>query len=255
MEYTVNHLAKLSGVSTRTLRYYDKIGLLKPLRIGSNGYRIYGDEQIDLLQQILFYRNLDFCLEDIKSIVTAPDFDREQALADHLIMLEARRQQMELLIQNVKKTMASMKGEAVMNDAEKFEGFKKDLIKENEETYGQEVRSRYGDHTIDTSNAKLAGMTPAQWNEAQQLEETIGRLLTEAIQTANPASPIAQELCETHKIWLTMFWPDNTYTKEAHLALAKGYVTDPRFKAYYDKIVTGGAEFLRDALTIYCSMQ
>lgn len=98
MEYTVNHLAKLSGVSTRTLRYYDKIGLLKPLRIGSNGYRIYGDEQIDLLQQILFYRNLDFRLEDIKSIVTAPDFDREQALADHLIMLEARRQQMELLI-------------------------------------------------------------------------------------------------------------------------------------------------------------
>jgi len=154
MEYTVNHLAKLSGVSTRTLRYYDKIGLLKPLRVNSNGYRIYGDEQINLLQQILFYRDLDFCLEDIKSIVTAPDFDREQALADHLVMLEARRQQMELLIQNVKKTIASMKGETVMNDAEKFEGFKKDFIKENEETYGQEIRNRYGDKTVDASNAR-----------------------------------------------------------------------------------------------------
>ncbi len=254
MEYTVNHLAKLSGVSTRTLRYYDKIGLLKPLRISSNGYRIYGDEQIDLLQQILFYRDLDFCLEDIKSIVTAPEFDREQALADHLVMLEDRRQQMELLIQNVKKTIASMKGETVMNNTEKFEGFKRDLIKENEETYGHEIRSRYGEETINASNAKLAGMTQAQWEEAKQLEETISRLLTQAIQTGDPSSPIARELCETHKTWLTMFWPDNTYTKEGHLALAEGYVADPRFRAYYDKIVAGGAEFLRDALAVYCKL-
>ena len=253
MEYTVNHLAKLSGVSTRTLRYYDKIGLLKPLRVNSNGYRIYGDEQINLLQQILFYRDLDFCLEDIKSIVTAPDFDREQALADHLVMLEARRQQMELLIQNVKKTIASMKGETVMNDAEKFEGFKKDFIKENEETYGQEIRNRYGDKTVDASNARLAGMTQAQWNETKQLEETIATLLVQAVQTGSPSSPTAQELCETHKTWLTMFWPDNTYTKEGHLALAESYVADARFKAYYDNIVEGGAEFLRNALAVYCS--
>ena len=253
MEYTVNHLAKLSGVSTRTLRYYDKIGLLKPLQVNSNGYRIYGDEQINLLQQILFYRDLDFCLEDIKSIVTAPDFDREQALADHLVMLEARRQQMELLIQNVKKTIASMKGETVMNDAEKFEGFKKDFIKENEETYGQEIRNRYGDKTVDASNARLAGMTQDQWNETKQLEETIATLLVQAIQTGSPSSPIAQKLCETHKTWLTMFWPDNTYTKEGHLALAESYVADARFKAYYDNIIEGGAEFLRNALAVYCS--
>ena len=84
MEYSINKLTKISGVSTRTLRYYDEIGLLKPTRVASSGHRIYGQEQVNALQQILFYRELDFSLEDIKKLLSAPDFDIGRAFANHL---------------------------------------------------------------------------------------------------------------------------------------------------------------------------
>lgn len=83
MEYTINNLSKLAGVSTRTLRYYDEIGLLKPKRISTSGYRIYGEDEVNLLQQILFYKELDLSLEKIRSIVNSEDFDCVAALYEH----------------------------------------------------------------------------------------------------------------------------------------------------------------------------
>ena len=148
MEYTVNRLAQISGVSKRTLRYYDEIGLLRPERVNPNGYRIYGQMQVDLLQQILFYRELGLPLEEIREIIKNPGFDREKALEDHLTALLQKKRQTEILISNVKKTLDSMKGRAMMSDEEKFEGFKRDLIKENEEKYGREVRKAYGEDAV-----------------------------------------------------------------------------------------------------------
>jgi DNA-binding transcriptional MerR regulator len=111
MEYTIQKLAKLAGVSTRTLRYYDELGLLSPARISSNGYRIYGQKEINCLQQILFYREIGVSLEEIRNILESKDFDRLSALQSHLTALVARQKQLGLLISNVEKTIKDMKGE------------------------------------------------------------------------------------------------------------------------------------------------
>lgn len=248
MEYTVKKLAQLSGVSSRTLRYYDEIGLLKPERSSSNGYRIYGQSQVDTLQQILFYRELGVGLEEIRRIMLSPDFLRERALQDHLKNLLERKEQLEKLINNVSKTIRSLKGEEEMSNQEKFEGFKKELIEENEEKYGKEIREKYGDATIDCSNAKLAGMSEEQWEQQKALEIEICEVLAAAVAEGNPQSEAARKACELHRQWLCMFWPEGTYSKEAHLGICEMYVADERFRKYYEDIAKGAAEFLRDAV-------
>jgi len=114
MEYTIQKLGQLAGVSTRTLRYYDEIGILKPARINSSGYRIYGGREVDLLQQILFYRALEVDLDTIKGIVGSPDFDGVRALAEHRDKLLEKRKQLEQLIANVEKTIASAEGRTAL---------------------------------------------------------------------------------------------------------------------------------------------
>jgi len=109
MEYTVQNLGKLAGISTRTLRYYDEIGILKPARINSSGYRIYGQAELDRLQQILFYRELGVSLIDIKNIINEPSFDGINALIEHRLKLLEKRKQIDLLIANVEKTIANKK--------------------------------------------------------------------------------------------------------------------------------------------------
>lgn len=252
MEYTVNKLAKISGISTRTLRYYDEIGLLRPARVSSNGYRIYGKEQVDTLQQVLFYRELGVNLDQIKNLLYSQDFDQEKALQDHLNALLQRKEQIELLIENVSKTIGSLKGEIIMSDNEKFEGFKQKLIDENEQKYGKEVREKYGDEAINASNSKIKGMTPEQYAEVEKLSSELNETLKAAFESCNPSGELAQKACELHKKWLCCFWVNGTYSKEVHKALAQGYVDDERFTAYYDKIAPGCAVFLRDAINIYC---
>lgn len=251
IEYTINKLAHLAGVSTRTLRYYDQCGLLSPARISSNGYRIYGQAEVDRLQQILFFRELGLPLEEIKKILAAPDFDGQAALKNHLAALQVRRRQIDTLIANVEKTMKSLKGEMKMTDKEKFAGFKEKLIAENEEKYGAEIREKYGKETVERSNAKLRGMTREQYAEAERLAEAYQDALKEAFKQGDPASELAQKACDLHRQWLCCYY--DQYSKEYHQGLAQMYVDDPRFTAYYDKIAPGCAVFLRDAVRVYCS--
>ena len=253
MEYTVQKLARLAGISTRTLRYYDEIGILKPARINSSGYRIYSQAEVDLLQQILFFRELGMGLEQIKTIVTDPAFDAVKALREHHQKLLEKRVQLDLLIANVEKTIAHTEGGIEMTDQEKFTGFKKKMIDENEKKYGKEIREKYGNETVDRSNAKLQNMTKEQYEEVTALSEEITRTLAEAMKTGDPAGELAQKAAELHKEWLTFFWHE--YSKEAHAGLAQMYVEDERFKAYYDKEQPGTAEFLREAILIYTGIQ
>lgn len=251
-QYTVNELALISGISVRTLHYYDQIGLLCPTRIAENGYRIYDEKEVNQLQQILFYRELKVPLKKIKAIMSTPDYDKEKELEKQLEQLLQQKEQLELLIHNVRKTICTLKGETVMSDIEKFEGLKQKIIDDNENTYGKEIREKYGDELIDASNAKLKGMSQEQWQKAQELGNLITETLKEAFEQGNPASETAQKACDLHRQWLCMFWKDGTYSKEAHKALAEGYVSDERFTAYYDKIAPGCTEFFRDAIIIYC---
>ena len=252
MEYTVQKLASMAGISSRTLRYYDEIEILKPARINSSGYRIYGQNEIDRLQQILFYRELGVDLENIKNIVTAPSFDGAKALKEHRAKLLERREQLDLLIANVDKTIALTEGRISMSNKEKFEGFKKKMIDDNEKKYGREIREKYGEDTVNKSNAKMMNMTEEEYTEFEKLGVNLNETLKEAFATGDPASEVAQKAADLHKQWLCYTWPQ--YSKEAHAGLAQMYVDDERFTAYYDKEQPGTAEFLRDAIFIYTGM-
>lgn len=253
MEYTVQKLGNLAGVSTRTLRYYDEIEILRPLRINSSGYRVYGEKEVDRLQQILFYRELGVSLDIIKEIVTAPSFNAANALREHREKLLEKRNQLDDLIANVDKTISIAGGGIKMSDKEKFKGFKKNMIDDNEKKYGKEIREKYGKDTIEKSNAKVMNMTEKQYDEVEKLANQVMITLAEAFKNGNPASEIAQEAADLHKKWLTYYWSE--YSKEAHAGLAQMYVDDERFTAYYDKDQPGTAAFLRDAVLIYTGMK
>ncbi len=253
MEYTVQKLAKMAGVSTRTLRYYDEIGLLEPARKNSSGYRIYGREEIDKLQQILFYRELGLDLDSIQKIISNPSFDGPAALRMHREKLLARRRQLDLLITNVESTISTAEGKSVMADNEKFKGFKQKLVDDNERQYGEEVRGKYGDDLVDKSNAKMLNMSEGKYEEFKDLEQEVLSTLAEACGTGDPSGELAQKTADLHRKWLSFTWP--AYSKEAHAGLAQMYVDDERFAAYYDKACAGGAKFLRDAVLVYTGME
>ena len=249
INYTINKLAKLAGISTRTLRHYDDMGLLSPARSHSNGYRIYTQSEVDNLQHILFYRELGVPLDEIKQILGTGNFDGELALKSHLAQLISKRKQLDALIANVKKTLSAQKGEIIMQNNEKFEGFIHKLVEDNESQYGKEIREKYGDNTINSSNAKLKNMTQEQYAKAETLSTELNQTLKDAYALGDPSSQLAQKACELHKQWLCIYW--DSYSKQAHEGITQMYVDDPRFTAYYDKIAPGCAVFLRDAVAVF----
>ena len=247
MEYTIQKLAHLAGISTRTLRYYDQIGLLSPARTNEAGYRIYGTKEVDVLQQILFYKEMGLELAQIKEAIQDAEFDSLAALHSHLEKLIEKRRQIDLLIENVKKTIGKEEGKNKMSDQEKFEGFKKELVEKNEQKYGKEVREKYGDEVVDQSNAKMMGLTEEQYSHMQELGEKINLLLEEAVKNHEYVEDeIGEQVALLHKEWLGYTWP--TYSTQAHRGLVQMYVLEERFKAYYDKNVEGCAEFLKQAV-------
>ena len=252
MTYRIKELAQLAGVSTRTLRYYDAIGLLKPERQRANGYRLYGEAQVNALQEILFYRELGFELEQIRQLMTAPAYSREASLRAHLAALREKQANIQALVQTVEKTIRAIEGEMTMSDEEKFEGFKKRLIHENDEKFGAEVTEKFGRAAVEESNRRLAGMTASQWAQQERLSEAIFKLLAEGMASGDPAGESAQAAADAHRQWLGLFWGEGAYSKESHLALAEGYVSDSRFTAFYDeRLGDGAARFLRDAIAVY----
>lgn len=210
MEYASNQVSKMSGVSARTLRYYDEIGLLKPARIASSGYRIYGQAE-----------------------------------------LSKKRERLDTLIETVTKSLAAMKGEAAMSDKEKFTGFKQAMIEKNERQYGAEIREKYGEEVIERSNMWIKGMSRERYVQGEQLRQEMDDTLKAAFESGDPSGELAQKACELHGRWLAIFYPD--YNKVYHKGLGELYVSDERFKAYYEKIAPGCAEFLRKAINIYCA--
>ncbi len=248
MEYGIRELSELAGVSARTLRYYDEIGLLKPLYTSESGYRYYGQEELVLLQQILFYRQRGFELRQIRRILYEEEFDLMEALKDHLGELEDQRLHVDAMIRTVKQTILSMKGEYSMSDKERFEAFKEQKIRENEEAYGKEIREKYGEEQVEASNRKLLKMSEEEWMRFQKLEAEILRRLQEAVQAGiSPESEEARQIVLLHKEWLEMTWKQ--YTKEAHVGIAALYPADERFTQYYDREVPGCAVFLEQAVS------
>jgi len=250
MEYTVNQLARLSGVTPRTLRWYDKLGLLKPGRTTGVGYRLYGPKEVDRLQQILFYRELEVPLEDVKAILDDPDFDRQAALQGHLEALKARRERLERLMETVERTLLDEKGESAMTDKEKFAAFQKKAVEENERKYGKEIREKYGDQAVDASNRAVLGMDREKKEAWDALDREIKEALAAAVKAGeDPAGEEGQRIAALHRKWLGFVSGD--YDPARHAGIAQLYVADERFTAYYDGEVAGCARFLRDAVVAY----
>jgi DNA-binding transcriptional MerR regulator len=245
----VQKLGQMAGISTRTLRYYDEIGILKPARINSSGYRIYGQAEIGRLQQILFYKNLGVGLERIKEIITAPSFDGEKALREHRKKLLEKREQLDLLIANVDKSIALTEGRITMTDQEKFDGFKQKLVDDNERKYGREAREKYGEAAFNRSNKKIKAMSQEQYQEATRLSTEVMETLHAAFKTGDPAGELGQKAADLHRRWLSCYW--DRYTKKMHVGVTQMYVEDKRFTAYYDGKQPGIAVFLRDAVLVY----
>jgi MerR family transcriptional regulator, thiopeptide resistance regulator len=241
--FTVKQLSKLAGVTPRTLHHYDEIGLLKPSRVGDNGYRYYGEESLLRLQQILFYRELGIPLEDIKKIMGRRDFDVLGALHNHKEALQKQVTRLNRLISTVDNTIIHLKGNTTMSDKAYFEGFSE----EEQEKYAAEAEQLYDAESVRESDRKWKAY-PVAKKEAIMAE---GKAVYTDMIAAMPkgaASKDVQTIVERWRKHLEYFWTPNL---DQMLALANGYNDDPRFKANFDKMHPQLAEFMREAVSVY----
>ncbi len=247
MEYTIQELSRLSGVTTRTLRWYDKIGLLTPSGRTEGGYRLYGRLEVDRLQDILYYRALGVELAQVKDILDDPSFNRLAVLRGHLSALERERERIQGLIVSVKEMIRTQERDEIMSDEKKFEAFKRQFVAEKERLYGAEVREKYGDTEAEASNARLMGLALEQYNKWNRLEEEILEKLSAAVVAGgDPAGEAGREITALHFRWLSVM--GDKYDTHRQRCLAELYVQDERFTAYYDRERPGCAQFLRDAV-------
>ena len=243
MSYTVKQLASLAGVSPRTLHYYDEVGLLKPESVGANGYRYYGDDSALRLQQILFYREMDLPLEDIRKIMGRRDFDALSALQDHRKALQQKAERIGRLIRTVDDTILHLKGEKGMSKKQLFEAFSE----EQQAEYAAEAEQKYDPQIVRASQKKWKSYTAA---DKQRIADE-GNAAYESIVAAIPlgaASPQAQAGVELWRKHMDYFW---TPSLDQLNGLAELYNSDPRFKANFDKVDPRLAEFMREAVRIY----
>lgn len=250
MKYTIKKLADLAGVSTRTLRYYDQIGLLKPSKINDSNYRIYNEKNVNKLQQIMFYRALDFPLNRIKQLVNDPGISRLEALKEQQRLLKIKRDELDGLLTNIDVTIKDFQGEIKMTDSEKFQAFKQEKLEENERKFGQEIRENYGERTVRDANNKFANLTEEKYQEMNDLEAQLIQNLVELKKHPDLDSDLARTIFEEHKQWLTYTW--SKYDKNMHRGLADMYLQDERFAKYYDdRAKTKVVKFLRDVIYQY----
>ena len=241
--FTVKQLSKLAGVTPRTLHHYDTIGLLKPSRVGENGYRYYGEESLLRLQQILFYRELDLPLEEIRQIMGRRDFDLLPALESHKTELSKRIERLERLIQTVDNTISHLKGKTNMSKKQLFAAF----TEEEEQKYAAEAEQMYDPATVKESNRKWKSYSAVEKQRILDEGNQVYADLLEAMPKGADSAE-AQACVERWRKHMDYFWTPNL---EQLLGLADLYNADPRFKANFDKFAPQMAEFLREAVRHY----
>ena len=243
MRYSIKQIAGLASVTTRTIRYYDQIGLLPPAETGENGYRYYDRASLLKLQQILFFRELDMPLEDILSILSHPDYDPLAALQNHRVSLNKKLKRLQNLVHTLDQTISSLKGENNMTDKELFEGF-------DETQYEDETRQRWGSTPqYAESQRKWKSFSAA---EKEAIKQKSADLITRMCGTQDSRSddPDVQAAIAEYFSFLN----NNFYTCDVQFLrnLADMWVSDPRFAANYERIRAGGAAFTREAVHYFC---
>lgn len=248
MKYKISELAKLAGISTRTLRYYDEIGILKPVREADSNYRYYNDDDIDKLQQILLLTSIGMPLDQVKQHIDSISTEERIILLDnHLILMNQKQKQIQMLIKTIQKTIKSLKGEIHMNNQEKFEGLKEKLIIENDNLYKTEVIKNWGIDAYEKSRKQFKNMTNSEFDYFNELQAQIIDILLKIKDTND--EKLRETVALLHKEWISMAW--GFYNKDAHLNVVDMYVLDDRFKSYYDTHGKGLAKILRDSVHKY----
>ena len=250
--YTVNQVARLSRVTVRTLHFYDEIGLLKPAHYGENGYRYYENEQLLFLQQIMFYRELGVPLEQIKTMLTSPDFDRLEALRAHRSRLEGEVERYGRLIRTIDDSIDELNGAWTMANDRRFEGFSP----EKQRQYEQQLVDRYGDDVkakIAGSRQRIKGWTKADFESSHGAWTDFLAALGSLAQEGHAAdSAKVQVLIPTHRKWLESYW---TPVRASYIGLGQLYAGHPDFRKQFDAVHLGLADFCADAMRVYAERE
>jgi len=236
--------AKKTGITSRTLRHYDAIGLLPPADTASDGRRFYGEAELLRLQQILILRELGVDLATTARVLDAAPGDAVGLLKDHLAALTKERDRFARLAATVSRTIDHLEKGSAMTTDEMFEGFQ-------HARYEPEARERWGDAAVDRSNANWDKLGDAGKKRHMEIDREIVEALGAAARIhLAPDSPEVQEVVARHYEWLTQIWTPNA---EAYVSLTQMYVDDERFRMHYDEVTPGSAALLRDAAVEYAA--
>lgn len=246
MKMHIKEFAKLTGVSVRTLHYYDEIGLLKPSAVDEqNGYRFYDERSLERMQEILFYRELDFPLKSISEILASPNYDKQKALTEQRRLLTLKKERLERLISALD---SAVKGENTMNmnvfDNSEFEAERKKYAREAKEKWGSTAAYK-------ESTEKTAGYSKEKRDEINSGMDSLIAEFAECVKNgAQPTDDVAQKLVKKWQDFIT----ENYYTctNEILSGLGEMYITDERFKENIDRHGEGTAEFMSAAIKVYC---
>lgn len=234
----VKEVSNITGVSVRTLHHYNDIGLLLPDNLTETGYRLYSDENLATLQQILFFREIGFSLKEIKSILESPIFDRQEAFKLQREMLLKKREKLDEMIHTIEKTIQFEKGEIAMRNEEKFKGFNFDS-----NPYEQEARDKWGDEKIDESNKKVKQF-------GTEIEKEMNKIYVELAEIRH-LSPASNEAQEKIAEWYYLLNRIGSYSLEAFKGLGDMYLADKRFTKNIDQFGEGLANFMCNAMAVY----
>ena len=238
----INEVVKLTGVSARTLQYYDEIGLLIPQKL-DNGYRDYTEENLEKLQKILFYRFLKFKLNDIKELLEG-DFDNLKILEQQRELILREKEKFEVILHNIEKTIRNYKGEQTMTIEEKFNGFKKEDLNK----YENQAVEKYGKDTIEESKKRQSGREEIVTEEFNEVFRSMAKFKDENVDVAEK-----EVQSKVEDLYNNM----NEYAFDCSIEvfsyIGKGYVHNPEFKKNIDKFGEGVAEYTSKAIVKYCS--
>jgi DNA-binding transcriptional MerR regulator len=252
-ELTVKQLAAISGVTVRTLHHYDEIGLLRPATVGANGYRYYGGPELLRLQRILFHRELGVPLAEIAELLELEGEDQVGVLLQHRRRLEAEGARLTVLIDTIDRTVASIKGESGMSNADLYKGFNAERQADYEawliEHYGGPMRETIA-HSRKRHDARTQDEQAALMAELQQVEEALAEACRRGI---DPASSAVDGLIRRHRSWVATMW-DKPCPPEAYAGLADLYQAHPDFVARYELIAPGFTAYLTRAMKAHAGV-
>jgi len=247
--YSVKQIARLAGVTVKTLHLYDKIGLLKPsVRTWAN-YRQYGHAELLRLQQILFYRELDIPLKSIIEIMNDPYFDLAKALSGHRVALTARRDRLNTLLATIDKTIDHLKNKKMSTIEELYEG----MPKEQAEAYRREAIEKWGENTVVRSEKALMEMDKLDLEKLKADQKEIN-LKLQSLVKSDPECDVVQEQIARHYANIRAFWGVSDPTDlraETYKGLAELYVSDERYTMSDGKPNPEFASFMRKGMIYF----